>query len=59
MVADWQHFRLSVKVVDGRGVVTASDEYEGAVLDQLKAADGRLGIKREDHRRRIVKERTN
>ena len=39
MVANRKHFSLSVKVVDGRGAVTSCYEPEGAVLDQLEAAD--------------------
>ena len=57
-VTNRKHLGLGVEVIDGRGVVTASDEPRSAILDHLEAADGRLTVERINNKRRIVKEGT-
>ena len=59
MVANREHIRLGMKVIDGRGVVAAGDEPEGAVLHRLEATDGQLIVERIYNRRRVVEERSN
>ena len=42
MVANWQHVRLRVKVVNCRPIVATSHEPKGTVLDQLEPTNGGL-----------------
>ena len=59
MRLNWEYSGFGVKVLNGSQRVTACNETQRPVLDQLQPVERRLGIQRKNHRGRVIGKRAD